>query len=142
MSAGGPWIRAAALPSSTASTIASSGRFKRRAQVIAQQREWGHQGIAAGKAAALATRKAKDHTESEESFYERVASGEASSVMASAWEWTGAVEQESGSLHGPVGVVGGGGVHPWMTWGVTSGCTGVVACGWMWRLLGGGSVRS
>jgi hypothetical protein len=39
-------------------------------------------------------------------------------------EWTGAVEQEGGSLHGPVGVVGGGGVHPWMTWGVTSGCTG------------------
>jgi hypothetical protein len=43
--------------------------------VIAQQRQWGHQGIAAGKAAALATRKAKDHTESEESFYERVARG-------------------------------------------------------------------
>jgi hypothetical protein len=34
------------------------------------------------------------------------------------------------------------GVHPWMTWGVASGCTGVVACGWMWRLPGGGSVRS
>jgi conjugative relaxase-like TrwC/TraI family protein len=48
---------------------------KRRAQVLAQQRQWGHQGIAAGKAAALATRKAKDHTESEESFYERVARG-------------------------------------------------------------------
>jgi hypothetical protein len=48
---------------------------KRRAQVIAQQRAWGHQGIAAGKAAALKTRKAKDHTESEESFYERVARG-------------------------------------------------------------------
>jgi conjugative relaxase-like TrwC/TraI family protein len=46
---------------------------KRRAQVLAQQQEWGHAGIAAGKAAALATRKAKDHTESEESFYERVA---------------------------------------------------------------------
>jgi conjugative relaxase-like TrwC/TraI family protein len=48
---------------------------KRRAQVLAQQREWGHQGIAAGKAAALATRRPKDHTESEESFYERVARG-------------------------------------------------------------------
>jgi conjugative relaxase-like TrwC/TraI family protein len=48
---------------------------KRRAQVLAQQQEWGHQGIAAGKAAALATRKAKDHTESEESFYGRVARG-------------------------------------------------------------------
>ena len=48
---------------------------KRRAQVLAQQREWGHQGIAAGKAAALATRKAKNHTEPEESFYERVARG-------------------------------------------------------------------
>jgi len=48
---------------------------KRRAQVLAQQREWGHQGIAAGKAAALATRKAKDHTESAEGFYERVARG-------------------------------------------------------------------
>jgi conjugative relaxase-like TrwC/TraI family protein len=48
---------------------------KRRAQVLAQQREWGHQGIAAGKVAALATRKAKDHTESEESFYQRVARG-------------------------------------------------------------------
>jgi conjugative relaxase-like TrwC/TraI family protein len=48
---------------------------KRRAQVVAQQHEWGHQGIAAGKAAALATRKAKDHTESEESFYQRVARG-------------------------------------------------------------------
>jgi conjugative relaxase-like TrwC/TraI family protein len=48
---------------------------KRRAQVLAQQREWGHKGIRAGKAAALATRKAKDHTESEESFYERVARG-------------------------------------------------------------------
>jgi ATP-dependent exoDNAse (exonuclease V) alpha subunit len=35
----------------------------------------GHHGIAAGKAAALATRKAKDHTESEESFYQRVARG-------------------------------------------------------------------
>jgi conjugative relaxase-like TrwC/TraI family protein len=46
---------------------------KRRAQVLAQQQEWGHQGIAAGKAAALATRKAKDHTESEASFYQRVA---------------------------------------------------------------------
>jgi len=48
---------------------------KRRAQVLAQQQEWGHGGIAAGKAAALATRKAKDHTESEESFYQRVARG-------------------------------------------------------------------
>ena len=48
---------------------------KRRAQVLAQQREWGHQGMAAGKAAALATRKAKDHTESEESFYQRGARG-------------------------------------------------------------------
>jgi conjugative relaxase-like TrwC/TraI family protein len=48
---------------------------KRRAQVVAQQRQWGHAGIAAGKAAALATRKAKDHTETEESFYERVARG-------------------------------------------------------------------
>jgi conjugative relaxase-like TrwC/TraI family protein len=48
---------------------------KRRAQVLAQQREWGHEGIRAGKAAALATRKAKDHTESEESFYQRVARG-------------------------------------------------------------------
>jgi conjugative relaxase-like TrwC/TraI family protein len=48
---------------------------KRRAQVLAQQKEWGHQGIAAGKAAALATRKAKDHSESEESFYQRVARG-------------------------------------------------------------------
>jgi conjugative relaxase-like TrwC/TraI family protein len=45
---------------------------KRRAQVLAQQKEWGHQGIAAGKAAALATRKAKEHTESEETFYQRV----------------------------------------------------------------------
>jgi conjugative relaxase-like TrwC/TraI family protein len=48
---------------------------KRRAQVLAQQREWGHRGIAAGKAAALATRKPKDHSESEESFYERMARG-------------------------------------------------------------------
>jgi conjugative relaxase-like TrwC/TraI family protein len=48
---------------------------KRRAQVLAQQREWGHSGIVAGKAAALATRKAKDHTEAEESFYQRVARG-------------------------------------------------------------------
>jgi conjugative relaxase-like TrwC/TraI family protein len=48
---------------------------KRRAQVVAQQREWGHQGIAAGKAATLATRRPKDHTESEESFYQRVARG-------------------------------------------------------------------
>jgi conjugative relaxase-like TrwC/TraI family protein len=48
---------------------------KRRAQVLAQQREWGHQGIAAAKAAALATRKAKDHSEPEESFYQRVARG-------------------------------------------------------------------
>jgi conjugative relaxase-like TrwC/TraI family protein len=48
---------------------------KRRGQVLAQQREWGHEGIAAGKAAALATRKPKDHTEPEESFYQRVAQG-------------------------------------------------------------------
>jgi conjugative relaxase-like TrwC/TraI family protein len=48
---------------------------KRRTQVVAQQQEWGHAGIAAGKAAALATRKAKDHSESEASFYERVAAG-------------------------------------------------------------------
>jgi conjugative relaxase-like TrwC/TraI family protein len=48
---------------------------KRRAQVLAQQQEWGHAGIAAGKAAALATRKPKDHSEPEESFYARVASG-------------------------------------------------------------------
>ena len=48
---------------------------KRRAQVVAQQQEWGHGGIAAGKAAALATRKPKDHSEPEASFYERVASG-------------------------------------------------------------------
>jgi hypothetical protein len=34
-----------------------------------------HAGIAAGKAAALATRKPKDHSEPEASFYERVASG-------------------------------------------------------------------
>jgi len=47
---------------------------KRRAQVLAQQQEWGHAGIAAGKAAALATRKAKDHAEPETSFYARVAS--------------------------------------------------------------------
>ena len=48
---------------------------KRRAQVLAQQQEWGHAGIAAGKAAALTTRKAKDHSEPEESFYARVAAG-------------------------------------------------------------------
>ena len=48
---------------------------KRRAQVLAQQQEWGHAGIAAGKAAALATRKPKDHAEPEASFYARVASG-------------------------------------------------------------------
>jgi conjugative relaxase-like TrwC/TraI family protein len=48
---------------------------KRRAQVVAQQEEWGHAGIAAGKAAALATRKAKDHSEPEASFYARVAQG-------------------------------------------------------------------
>jgi hypothetical protein len=35
----------------------------------------GHAGIAAGKAAALATRKPKDHAEPEASFYERVAQG-------------------------------------------------------------------
>jgi conjugative relaxase-like TrwC/TraI family protein len=46
---------------------------KRRAQVLAQQKEWGHQGIAAGKAAALATRRPKEHSESEASFYQRVA---------------------------------------------------------------------
>jgi hypothetical protein len=48
---------------------------KRRAQVLAQQQEWGHAGIAAGKAAALATRKAKNHNEPEASFYARVAQG-------------------------------------------------------------------
>jgi conjugative relaxase-like TrwC/TraI family protein len=48
---------------------------KRRAQVLAQQREWGHAGITAGKAAALATRKPKDHPEPEASFYERLARG-------------------------------------------------------------------
>jgi conjugative relaxase-like TrwC/TraI family protein len=48
---------------------------KRRAQVLAQQQEWGHGGIAAGKAAALATRKPKDHAEPEASFSARVASG-------------------------------------------------------------------
>jgi hypothetical protein len=48
---------------------------KRRAQVLAQQQQWGHAGIAAGKAAALATRKAKDHSETEASFSARVASG-------------------------------------------------------------------
>jgi conjugative relaxase-like TrwC/TraI family protein len=48
---------------------------KRRAQVLTQQHEWGHQGIAAGKAAALATRKPKDHSEPEESFSARVATG-------------------------------------------------------------------
>jgi conjugative relaxase-like TrwC/TraI family protein len=48
---------------------------KRRAQVLAQQQEWGHAGITAGKAAALATRKAKDHSEPEASFYARVAAG-------------------------------------------------------------------
>ena len=73
---------------------------------------------------------------------ERRASGEASSVMASAW-----------------GVDGCGRAREWITtWsggccrrrgrtsvddvGVTSGRTGVVACGWMWRLPGGGSVSS
>jgi hypothetical protein len=35
----------------------------------------GHAGIAADKAAALATRKPKDHAEPEASFYERVAQG-------------------------------------------------------------------
>jgi ATP-dependent exoDNAse (exonuclease V) alpha subunit len=57
---------------------------KRRAQVLAQQHEWGHAGIAAGKAAALATRKAKDHAEPEESFYERVAAGLAEHGIGSA----------------------------------------------------------
>jgi hypothetical protein len=33
-------------------------------------------------------------------------------------------------------------VHLWRTWGVTLGVQGVVACGGMWRLPGGGSVRS
>jgi hypothetical protein len=33
-------------------------------------------------------------------------------------------------------------VHPLRTWGVTLGVQGVVACGWMWRMPGGGSVRS
>jgi conjugative relaxase-like TrwC/TraI family protein len=41
---------------------------KRRVQVLAQQHQWGHAGIAAGKAAALATRKPKDHSEPEASF--------------------------------------------------------------------------
>jgi hypothetical protein len=48
---------------------------KRRAQVLAQQQEWGHAGIAAGKAAALATRKPKGHAEPEASFYDQVAQG-------------------------------------------------------------------
>jgi hypothetical protein len=33
-------------------------------------------------------------------------------------------------------------VHPLRTWGVTLGVQGVVACGWMWWMPGGGSVRS
>ena len=57
---------------------------KRRAQVVAQQQEWGHGGIAAGKAAALATRKAKDHSEPEASFYERVVQGLAEHGVGSA----------------------------------------------------------
>ncbi len=47
----------------------------RRAQVLAQQAEWGHHGIRAGKAAALATRKPKPDPEPEETFYQRVARG-------------------------------------------------------------------
>lgn len=46
---------------------------KRRAQVVAQQEEWGHHGIRAAKAAALATRNPKPDPEPEETFYERVA---------------------------------------------------------------------
>jgi conjugative relaxase-like TrwC/TraI family protein len=46
---------------------------KRRAQVIAQQAEWGHHGIRAAKAAALATRKPKPDPEPEETFYQQVA---------------------------------------------------------------------
>jgi len=46
---------------------------KRRAQVLSQQAEWGHQGIRASKAAALATRKPKAQLEPEASFYARVA---------------------------------------------------------------------
>jgi conjugative relaxase-like TrwC/TraI family protein len=48
---------------------------KRRAQVLAQQAAWGHQGIRASKAAAMATRKPKAKLEPEETFYERVARG-------------------------------------------------------------------
>src|SRR6266540_396076 len=48
---------------------------KRRAQVLALQAEWGHHGIRAGKAAALATRKPKADPEPEETFYQRVARG-------------------------------------------------------------------
>src|SRR6266508_522898 len=48
---------------------------KRRAQVLSQQAEWGHQGIRASKAAALATRKPKAQLEPEESFYARIARG-------------------------------------------------------------------
>jgi hypothetical protein len=44
-----------------------------RAQVLSQQAEWGHQGIRASKAAALATRKPKAQLEPEASFYARVA---------------------------------------------------------------------
>jgi conjugative relaxase-like TrwC/TraI family protein len=46
---------------------------KRRAQVVAQQAEWGHHGIHAGKAAALATRKPKPEPEPQETFYQRIA---------------------------------------------------------------------
>jgi conjugative relaxase-like TrwC/TraI family protein len=46
---------------------------KRRAQVVAQQAQWGHHGIRAAKAAALATRKPKPDPEPEETFYQQVA---------------------------------------------------------------------
>jgi hypothetical protein len=47
----------------------------------------------------------------------------------------------------PVTIGMGGGrpgevVHLWMTFGCRLWVYGVVACGWMWRMLGGGSVRS
>lgn len=76
MCAGGRWTSAPGLRRSRGLHDRNLLRAfsKRRAQVVAQQQEWGHAGIAAGKAAALATRKAKDHSEPEESFYARVAS--------------------------------------------------------------------
>ena len=57
---------------------------------------------------------------------ERRANGDASSVMAGGLR----AYQASDA------------VHLWRTWGVVSRCMGVVACGGMWRLLGGGSVGS